>query len=348
MSKPATVEFIQLSERSRWQGELEKFGSRDVYFTAQFHALQQDIDKARAECAVVHRGAESLFVPYLISPIPGSDAFDVQSAYGYAGPLVGLPQTVSSEFVHSAWRDIEASWHERGVVAAFFRCHPVIRNSPWFPSSWNVVYDRPTVAVDLKSVEEPIFAHPQQRKHRRDVGKTLRLGATVEKSCALKREMAIFKRLYFETMDRLGAARGYYFNDSYFDRIVKELGEDCMIYRILDAGNGAWLAAALILRGEEIVHYHLGARVQDESNLNFFHLLFDTVARDAAAEGFGSLHLGGGRSTSPDDSLLSFKRRVGTRELEFYTARRVIDARGYRTLMRSTPNPSPGKFLGYR
>jgi len=342
-----TVDYIPLNNRLRWRLELEKSLSTDIYFTDRFLALQEGIEGAKGECAVVRRDTEFLFLPYFIYPIPSSDRYDVQSAYGYAGSLIGSSRKVSDQFLALAWREIESCWHERGVVAAFMRCHPIVGNQLWFPNEWDVVYDRSTVAVNLEP-ENEIFAHPQQRKHRRDVAKAVRRGATVESSSASTHELSRFKELYFNTMDRLGAAESYYFSDLYFDRIAEELADECLVYRVLDDSADRWLAAALILRGDKTIHYHLGARVQDETNLNYFHLLFDTAAKHAAEEGYTQLHLGGGRSPAPNDSLLRFKRRVGTIELDYYTARRIVNETAYRQLLHATSNPSPAKFLAYR
>ena len=115
-----------------------------------------------------------MVIPYLVYPIPGSPGlFDIQGAYGYGGPLTNNPDP---EFLGGAWNLIRDSWQKQSVVAASICSHSMLGNGSLFDQSWEVVFDRPTVSVDLTGGLESAFAGAHARNHRRDAAQVRRAG----------------------------------------------------------------------------------------------------------------------------------------------------------------------------
>src|SRR5205085_223552 len=85
-----------------------------------------------------------------------------------------------------------------------------------------------------------------------------------------------------------------------------------------------------------------------EAMQRFSEMYSETMAR----LGLVALHLGGGRTSSPTDSLLRFKERVGQARHQFSTARLVLDRKRYASLIQTSirrrGDAASAWFLRYR
>jgi hypothetical protein len=332
-----------------WREALVRFAPNDdVYFQPEYALAYEANGDGFAQATLVTEGNAALFVPVLRCPAPDGDVCDIQGAYGYGGPLaVGA----TPEFLSRAWSAIRENWRALGAVAAFVPCHPLIANDQWFDSEWQVAFDRPTVSVDLSSGAAEAFVAPWACTHRRNVARAERAGCTV-RFCAFEKELLEeFRLLYEQTMVRLGAGRKYFFSPEYFAVFARHWRGTASLVEVRDAA-GALASGAVIFWGKRWAHYHLGARQAGPENQNTFHLLFQRVVEESERRGLLALHLGGGRTPQPDDSLLHFKRRVGRCAHRFCTGRLVIDGPRYHQLVSEWqlrhPESSPILFLTYR
>ena len=80
------------------------------------------------------------------------------------------------------------------------------------------------MAVDLRQPEEEQLRQIRQN-HRRDVRRARREGVTVGEDADFRR-IDVFRRLYDATMDRVGAADGYYFSAEYYAAMQRHFGRN--------------------------------------------------------------------------------------------------------------------------
>lgn len=343
------LSFFDLTRRADWRAALARFAPcDDVYFSPEYHAASASLGGGEPACILAEAGGSALLLPYLRCPIPGGGGWcDVQSAYGYGGPLVLAP---SADFLAAAWSAIFEHWRGEGVIAAFLRCHPLIGNAAWFASEWSIVHDRSTVAVDLGAGVAAAFAQPGAGKHRRDTAQAVRAGASVVCQPLDDAGLNRFQELYRETMSRVGAGEEYFFSRVYFEMLITEFREAVSLVEVRAGADGAVLSAALVFWGSKWAHYHLSARRAIDRNAT--HLLLQAVVEEAARRGLAAVHLGGGRTPSPEDSLLRFKKWVGNSIHRFDTARLVVNRSRYDDLVAAWstehPDSKPLWFLTYR
>jgi lipid II:glycine glycyltransferase (peptidoglycan interpeptide bridge formation enzyme) len=152
-------------------------------------------------------------------------------------------------------------------------------------------------------------------------------------------------------MKRVGADDYYYFSDGYFDHICRALFGHMKIFATQD-GDETVAAALFLLHGERI-HYHLGG--SDACYLRYGpnNLLFHEVALWGLRNGFRYLHLGGGRTPDPDDSLFRFKASISRLRFPFYIGKRIHDREVYDRLcamwmQQAKVVTRPNYFLLYR
>lgn len=259
--------------------------------------------------------------------IPSSGRDDLETPYGYGGPLAN---SIEPDFLRAADAAFSAWARNEGIVAEFIRFHPLLENWNYCPpDSWRVIYNRPTVAIDLRAPEELLLT--------RMGSSLLRASRKAERSGLYFRELIPqtwiepFRVIYEQTMRRVQAPTSYYFSSELFRGFLADRLEMRM-FGVFAPGPGPdrLAAAALVLGGPENLHYHLGASDPDLLELRPNNLLFrDLLLWASRQRRWQKFHLGGGNDAQPDNSLLRFKRSLGFGEARYQIGTRVWDQAEY-------------------
>jgi hypothetical protein len=228
-------------------------------------------------------------------------------------------------------------------VAAFFRLHPLLKNESWLPGDARVVHDRHTVFVPLEGGAAQAWNQADGR-HRNMVNKGKRLGVRVDWDDG--RGWDDFELLYRESMERLDAPDRLRFSPRYFAGLKDLPGTELAVVR----SGGELVAGAVFMFGSRWAHYHLSAYRPGAGNQLTSCVLQAAVER-AADRGLAGLHLGGGRTNRPDDSLLKFKLSLGGTLLDFFVALVIVNSPAFANLCEAwaaAVGHRPQWLLGYR
>lgn len=258
-------------------------------------------------CADANRceGAQPLFVLYVDqrgfwmhgmhwNSIPGcEDRFDIQSPYGYGGPVSNCDDAV---FRNDAWRHYKLWCRERAAVVEFVRLHPL---AAWQYYPGFIVPDRHTVVIDL---DKEHLRERYEVRCRTAVKKAERSGLVVREYPAdsIAHEFAVF---YRDGMVRIGAQPYYLFSDEYFRALAAMDGVHLLVCEL----DSIWMSAGLFMSGGDSFEYHLSATTVEGRLASATNLLIDRAAKFAKLTGHRCLYLGGGTDASPDNPLLRFK-----------------------------------------
>jgi hypothetical protein len=273
-----------------------------------------------------------------LSPLPDVDGFDIQSPYGYGGPLAN---SSDEEFLTRAWAAYASAARAQKVAAEFVRLHPLANNGRFYRG--RIADDRDTVWMDLETDAIP---SGYQTRVRTAVRKAA--GAGLRVSWGRNSEIAgEFARFYREGMSALSASSFYFFDDRYFEELAN-IGSLRLAICTLD---GTWLSAALFLMGAECVEYHLAASSPEGKRLNASNLLLHETAEACKAMGYRKLYLGGGTDSRADNSLLFFKSGFSKKRETFQVGWIIHDATVYselQTRWRHRLEANPNKVMFYR
>ena len=325
-----------------WDDHLEAVAD-DIYHLAGYHRFAEETGGGKAFLAVIResRGRRGLLWPYLLRPVADvseladAEAFDVDSVYGYPGPLAWGCRP-DEPFVHRAAGALVDAWRSQGALTAFTRFHPLLGNVLWganLPAegpgaSEPILQLGETVAVDLRQDDVNAVA-AYSKTLRQDIASARRAGMTTrldEDWSALK----VFAELYRATMVRNRAEDTYYFSTDDFVGLKAALGDE--IHLFVSELDGETAAAGLFTEHHGIVQAHLVGTDDEFRAWSPLKLLLDDVRRWASERGNDVLHLGGGRG-GRDDSLLAFKRRFSPRRHRFSVGRWILDPATYATLV---------------
>jgi hypothetical protein len=321
---------------------------QDTYFTPEYHSLHVANGDGESICTTVREGNASLLVPGLripIPPLPNESAaslhFDIQTCNGYGGPLATPDAT--ADFLERAWTRWRVGCCEQGIIAALFRLHPLLHNERFLPQSAPLINDRQTVFLDIDCGLGELWRKADSR-YRNMVNKGRRESVQVVwNEPAAWDEMESF---YRRAMQRLDAPANLRFSSAYFDALRVLPGAELAVVR----HNGAMAAASVFLFGPIWCHYHVSARDPDAGN-HLHSVILQSAVDRAIERGLHGLHLGGGRTNSPDDGLFCFKRSAGGELCDFKIALVVADRSRYDALCnvwQQEEGCPPSWLLGYR
>ena len=261
-------------------------------------------------------------------PIEDTGYFDLETAYGYGG---WFSNTNDEDFLNRAIKNYQEKCLSENIVAEFIRFHPFNK----FPQQNKDVfdffrYDRDVVVVDLtKKKEERWKDYSSNTK-----SKINRARKYLEFN--LNCDMESFIRHYYFTMNKNKASKFYYFTKSYFSALDKMHTSKvfCIKY------NNEIVSMAVFLESKYIVSYHLGATnydiLQDKTFFKYSnYFLFENVFEYYSNINKKYAILGGGRTSSKDDSLLKFKQKFSKKTLPFYIAGKIFNKDAYNVLAKT-------------
>jgi hypothetical protein len=291
-----------------------------------------ELQDARPRYYGVQAGDNLFYHAAIERPVPGQDAVDFQSPYGYGGPIL----SGSPSFFQSAW-DHYATWcRQNHVLVEFVRFHPLVDN--WRPYPGEAAFNRETVWIDLLA-EDLLKAF--KTRARTAVRKAVKKGLAVSWRAG-NALVSHFAALYRETMARLDADDAYFFSDRYFSALSAMPGfQLCTCWL-----EGRIVAGAIFLTAGTFMEYHLSASTEEGRRLGATNLILKEAAHWGKANGFQKLHLGGGSDTRPDNRLLFFKKGFSNNTSNFYIGSFVHNPPLYRRMAQG--NDDISRILFYR
>jgi len=344
---------VGVEDPQEWKDALRHQERTDIYFYPEYHRVHELNGDGIAKTFVAQQGSDVLVYPFMLKPIAEvagealqEPRFDIETVYGYGGPLAN---TTDPAFLSRAWAAF-ASWCEDvHIVAEFIRFHPLLMTHRFADPGCVISRDRETILLELDSDEEALW-NKYSSVHRNNIRKAKKNGLRCEEM-EPREGMEVFLGLYLDTMRRVRASEYYFFSDQYFDGLVDLLGGRLRLFVVRK--DDLTVAASLFLVHGDTVHYHLSASLEAYKTFKPINLLLHTVALWCLARGHRHLHLGGGRTPSSDDSLLTFKASISGVRRDYYTGRRIRDAAAYEALCQKWMtlhhlSERPGYFLLYR
>jgi hypothetical protein len=277
--------------------------------------------------------AGELVGPLIVRAIPGTDARDAASPYGYPGlthspvPSRGIATEKNRRMLAAASID----WSATGLVSVFIR--HMLGPAPLAGASERNV-------VQIADPELPPKSRPSDRRQVRrnlESGYVLELVPGGETS---PEQRAGFLGAYEQTMRRTDAAEHYFFGGAYFDRVLEAPGT---WLALATAPDGTLSAASIAVVSDGYLHYYLSGSA--DSHLRDSPMK-NVVARLVEFSGELGLPLNLGGGITPGDALEEFKRGFANRQLTWLTSELICDAEAYNQL--SHGREAGGYFPAYR
>lgn len=328
-----------------WDDVLSSFpcDKKDIYFTRKYVDLYATSEN-KAVCVICRDGDRIMLMPFLRGEVNGY--YDFETAYGYGGPVSNV---ADDDWNQLAFCRIYDYLKENNYLCGLVRFHPLFNNfriaeCKSDTRNINVIYDRQTVAIDTSFSEEEIWSTQINSKNRNMIRKAEKNGLEYRAEFDFA-SFDEFIALYSETMTRLNAYDFYFFDNAYFQRIKEELSGSSFLGTVRK--DDKLVCAAIFMYSEKYGHYHLAGSDRSYSGLGANNFLLWKAACEMHALGVSEFHLGGGTSSSPDDSLYKFKKAFSPNGKNFHIAKVIFNAQAYSSITKAWEEENQDKIERY-
>lgn len=321
---------------------------KDLYFTPEYGRLYEPIEGATLETFSFSAPEGDIYYQYLKRPVPylveGVQYYDAMTPYGYGGP-VALRTVAGQEsvLVEKFRKALDEKLRQDRIVCEFVRFHPMEENAAFFQSMYQLRNRRTAVYTDLSS-EDPVAAEFDKRTQK-IVRQYLKKGvSTVIERNPSEENLKFFTKCYFENMAAVGASEYFYFSESYFAQLRKDLGHRLILVRAYFEGE--LIGADLGFDDGHVYTCHLTGVTEKGRAMNAARIIVAEQARWAKANGFMYLFHGCGRTGAEDDSLLVFKKFFTQGCFrDYWQGSRVSDEDAYRKLCEASGKTDDGIYF---
>ncbi|NRD24699.1 peptidoglycan bridge formation glycyltransferase FemA/FemB family protein [Winogradskyella litoriviva] len=315
-----------ITEQSVWNAAIKQVEHYDFYHTYCYHDLSRKANET--PILIKYKDENSLvLLPLLVREIENTEYKDATSVYGYAGVLL-LSDNKCFEN-ESFKKELNQYFLDHKIVSVFSRLHPYLNHQEEVLNGLGYI-SNPGEVVYI-NLSEPLDIQRQRYSSRlkTHVNKASRLCTIIEGET--EAHLRAFMDIYYENMSRVNANDSYFFDESYFIKLMKN--QECNVDLSLAICNEtqAIIAGAIFIKTDNIVQYHLSGIKEAYLDLNPIKLVIDNMRVKATKEGFKFLNLGGGRS-SKQDSLFSFKSSFSKNYKPFKLWKYIINKEVYDNL----------------
>lgn len=318
---------MQCNILEEWDDILSTFPNdkQDIYYYKKYLSLYES-EKYKALAAVCRDGGKIMIMPYLRGMV--QDFYDFETAYGYGGPISNSDDI---DWCKKAFFNIYDYLKNSNYLCGFTRFHPLLGNEKIVGEisderKIQVIYDRRTIAIDTSQSPDEIWTSQISSKNRNMIRKAEKnqLEYTAEYDF---RSYDEFVFLYNDTMKRLNADKFYEFSREYFFKLKNKLAGNSFLGTVRK--DGKLICAAIFIYSRLYGHYHLEGSDREYSSLGANNYLLWKVACEMHKLGIQEFHLGGGTSSSPDDSLYKFKKAFSNNEKQFHIGKEIFQPGSY-------------------
>lgn len=248
--------------------------------------------------------------------------FDLSTPYGYGGWIIEGEKTENLFLTYEKWCP------DHNIVSGFVRYHPIIRNHEQSSHFYHTLALGGTIVMDICSAEM-IWAN-LTRSNRNKIRKAKKSGVVIYNG-RYPEIYEKFRAIYDRTMDKDKADSYYYFGSEFYQSILTDLDTEAQVFYA--ESDRKVISASIILAANNKLSYHLSGSLREYQNLAPTNLLLYQVALWGCANGYKTLHLGGGVG-SQEDNLYQFKKGFFRGEpCQFYVGRKVYMEEKYNELV---------------
>ncbi len=307
----------------------------------------------RVVCAAQVGVSSGIFFPLIVRPLRSEqwgqgegDTCDLVSPYGYGGPFGWGPYNVEKY-----WAGFD-QWVQTIRAVSLFTRFSLFKDH-LIPFFGDTVVKGPCVIVPLEQPADMLL-RSYKKAARENVGQAERAGVTLEPDPECRR-LGEFLTVYYSTMNRLGALPMYYFQKSFFERLIAQLPDRVALFHAIH--DQRIVSTELLLISTDHLYSFLGGTLEEGFRLHANPLLRHGVNLWGKAQGKQQVVLGGGYAG--EDSLLCFKRQFSPNgSVSFSVGTKIFDHDAYQALIDKRAaweceqgnqwSPAVGFFPAYR
>ncbi|MEB7389001.1 GNAT family N-acetyltransferase [Aerococcus viridans] len=274
--------------------------------------------------------------------------FDLITPYGYGGPVIeriNIPEK-KEELLKRYEKSFKKYAIENNIVSEFVRFHPIVRNAHDFQDIYEISFNRKTVGTNL-NYDDP-FTSEFSKSAKKLIRKILKDNNITFEIIEEPSSLKDFEKIYYSTMDRNEANDSYFFSENYFNDMIEKLSKNIVVVKVYF--KNTLIAMNINFKYHNVLHTHLSGTLSEYIEFSPAYLLKFALVQFGKKNGFELIHYGGGKTSSEEDSLLSFKKKFGKNTtFDFHVGKKIWQEPLYHKLCKMTGNSyNSSYFPAYR
>ena len=250
--------------------------------------------------------------------------FDIITPYGYGGVNANTQSKILIDFF---FEKFEEYCINNNIISEFVRLNPLLNNQKFYNIDYNINKIAQTIFIKLDNPDQ-IWCDMESRA-RNTIRKARSFNLKIKYGFN-KEFMDEFKEIYKDTMYRDSADLYYFFNNDFYESILKNLKDNARIYTVYF--NNKPINSNLIIFNGNNAHYHLSGTLSDYMKLGANSFALYEISLDLYNKGFKKFHLGGGYG-GDNSPLFKFKKSFNKfGELDFYIGKKIFNINNYKKL----------------
>ena len=320
-------ETIDFNNKAKWS-EITK--DREVYYQWQYIDAFQKRGDGTPILAYASDGAETVVNVFFLRDINEDlkielekQCFDIATPYGYGGVDY---KGNNKQLLNFFFEKLEEYCKKENIVSEFIRLCPFTDNYKNYEGGHDYIINRISKTVNMKLESPEQIWNDMEGRCRCAIRKAQKNNLVV-KSGFTEQQMVEFKKIYYDTMSRDKADDYYFFDDEFFDSVLKNLADFANIYTVyLDKTP---ISSTIVIYNGDSAHYHLSGTLSGYMTYGANNLILYEIAKDLCEKGYKSFHLGGGYG-GDTSSLFMFKKSFNKYgALDFYIGKKIYNRDEY-------------------
>ncbi len=331
------LDYKVIQEKDEWNTTLNEFKEKDINFEYDYLNLytnegekpmmvymRTDIGKI----VYVFMLRDIAFHSDLGDIIEKKKYFDISTPYGFGGHLIETDDIDNkTEIIKVFYDELFKFYKEHNVVSEYIRFSPIIKNHEYMEKVVDVIYSKKFVNIDFESCGENTELGIKRRR-RQSVHQAKAKGMKTVFELSPK---SFDKQLeiYYDTMNRKGASEAFLFSREYFEKMLHSLSEKLLITNVMLEDK--IISFGLALLSEGIIYALVAGTNREYMKCSPSDVYYADTIKWGYENKYKHFLLGGGLTSSEDDSLYSYKKSfsIANTEVDFYIGKKIWNQEDY-------------------
>jgi hypothetical protein len=344
----ANFKILSLTDSEKWDQYIQQFPieQQDIYFTADYYRLYEELGDGKAMCFVYKRDDNIALYPFLINSVNelgydfGKNFYDIQGAYGYNGVLFS---SLDYQFVLSFFNAFESFCKQQNIIAEFVRIGLFYDSKFQARKNFSVLFNQKNIVVKL--LNDNIWNNSYEYSTRKNINKAQRSNLEFHKYTGenISTEfLEAFINIYDKTMQRNNADEYYYFSPEYFKNLSAYLKNKALFYFV--SYEEKLISCELVLTNGFNSYSFLGGTDSEYFRLRPNDFLKHNIINDLKNNSGVNFCLGGGT-----EGIFRFKKSFcKTGVMDFFIGKKIHNQAIYNEVVEQWKNKYPDKIEIYK
>ena len=225
------IQLINWKEKEKWNEIVSEFKNADTYFKCQYSVSFMENEDGTPYLVYYESNGVKVCYPIIEKDIasfsafkkklPAGQYFDWNTPYGYGGPISNV-EILSEDNQEEFKKELYELATSRNVVSQFIRFHPLLQNQTVCSNSIENEYVKDTIYINLDTTDDLMVQ--MDTKNRNLIRKAIKNNVIIQHDGG--EHIEEFMKIYSETMDRDNARDFYYFPESYYNFMKKNMSDE--------------------------------------------------------------------------------------------------------------------------